>query len=134
MDVIYERIEKSFNKQGFLALLGVKIESIEKGKVVFSCESREDLTQHTGFMHAGVVSTVADVTCGYTALSVMPEGKEVMGVEFKVNFLRPAAGKKIISTGKVINAGKTLVVTEAEVTDAETGKVIAKMQGTMMAV
>ena len=79
-----------------------------------------------------MVTSIADVTCGYTALTVIPEGQEVLTVEFKINLLRPVTGRKIIAAGSVIKAGKSLVITEAEVTDADSGKIVAKMLATMI--
>jgi acyl-coenzyme A thioesterase PaaI-like protein len=45
---------------------------VKSGKVVISCQCRDDLTQQQGFLHGGVVTTIADVTCGYTALTMIP--------------------------------------------------------------
>ena len=132
MDRIFERISESFHSQNFLALIGAKLESAEPGKVVISCRRREDLTQQQGLLHAGVVTTIADVACGYTALTVIPEGQEVLSVEFKINLLRPVAGDEIIATGSVVKAGRQLVVTEAEVCEAATGKAVARMLATMI--
>lgn len=78
------------------------------------------------------MATIADVTCGYTALTMMPEGYEVLTAEFKVNLLRPVLAEEIIATGQVVKAGRTLIITEAEVRDADDGKLIAKMLGTMV--
>ena len=88
-EALYRRVRDSFDKQGFLKLLGVELERVEKGSVTLSCRKREDLLQQQGLVHAGVVTTIGDVACGYTALSVMPKGYEVLSVEFKVNMLRP---------------------------------------------
>ena len=72
------------------------------------------------------------MTCGYTALTMMPERYEVLTAEFKVNLLRPVLAEEIIATGQVVKAGRTLIITEAEVRDADDGKLIAKMLGTMV--
>lgn len=132
MKTLYDQIRSSFVRQNFLALLGAELESVEPGRVVISRRRREDLTQQQGFLHGGLVTSIADVTCGYTALTVIPEGQEVLTVEFKINLLRPVTGRKIIAAGSVIRAGKSLVITEAEVTDADSGKIVAKMLATMI--
>lgn len=129
---VYRRIRTSFDRQQFLALIGAELEHAEQGKVVISCKRREDLTQQQGLLHGGVVTTIADVTCGYTALTVIPEGQEVLTVEFKINLLRPVLAEKIVATGNMVKAGKTLIITEAEVRDAVTDKLIAKMLATMI--
>ena len=64
-------------------------------------------------------------------LYFMPR-KSIVSVEFKVNLLRPVGGKKVVATGRVIKPGKTLMIAEAEVVDDDTGKLVAKMLGTMM--
>lgn len=132
MKTLYDQIRSSFVRQNFLALLGAELESVEPGRVVISCRRREDLTQQQGFLHGGLVTSIADVTCGYTALTVIPEGQEVLTVEFKINLLRPVTGRKIIAAGSVIKARKSLAITEAEVTDADSGKIVAKMLATMI--
>ena len=129
---VYRRIKASFDRQQFLSLIGAKLERAERGSVVISCKRREDLTQQQGLLHGGVVTTSADVTCGYTALTVIPDGQEVLTVEFKINLLRPVLAEQIVATGSVVKAGKTLIITEAEVRDAATDKLIAKMLATMI--
>ena len=110
MKTLYDQIRSSFVRQNFLALLGAELESVEPGRVVISCRRREDLTQQQGFLHGGLVTSIADVTCGYTALTVIPERQEVLTVEFKINLLRPVTGRKIIAAGSVIKAGKSLAI------------------------
>ena len=126
------RVLDSFEKQGLMALLGARITRIEPGKMSIECEYREELSQQDGFFHAGVVSSIADVACGYAAYSLMEEGSRVLSVEFKINFLRPAKGKLILAEAKVIKPGSTLFVCEAEVNCD--GKLCAKMQATMMCI
>lgn len=127
-----ERVRNSFQRQNFLTLLGAELETVEPGRVVISCCRREDLTQQQGLLHGGVVTTIADVTCGYTALTMMPEDQEVLTVEFKINLLRPVFSQCVRAVGTVARAGKRLVITEAEVQDADSGTVLAKMLATMI--
>jgi len=127
---LYDRIKESFDRQTFLQLIGAKLESVEPGKVVISCERRKDLSQQHGFIHAGVVSSIADVACGYAAMSMKSEG-DVLAVEYKINLIRPAATDKVTATATVIKAGRTLTIAEASVTGTD-GKLIAKMQSTVM--
>jgi uncharacterized protein (TIGR00369 family) len=113
-------------------LIGAELEQVEYGKVVVSCKRKDDLTQQQGLIHGGVVTTLADVSCGYAALTTMPDYAEVLTVELKVNLIRPASSNKIIATGVVIKSGRTLVITEATVTDTTGEKIIAKMLATMI--
>lgn len=129
-----ERISESFSKQSFLSTIGAKLESVELGKVSVSCAARDDLKQHTGVLHAGVICAVADVACAYAAMTTVPDNCGVVSAEFKVNLLRPMAGAQIIAAGRVVKPGKSLVVTDADVVDSGTNKLIAKMMGTMVVI
>lgn len=128
---IYGRIQSSFEKSNFLTTIGAVLEFASEGEVQISCKRRDDLTQQQGFLHGGVVTTIADVTCGYTALTVIPPSMEVLTVEFKINLLRPVTSDRIVAVGEVVKAGRSLVITEATVYD-ETGKAVAKMLSTMI--
>ncbi|HZK47245.1 MAG TPA: PaaI family thioesterase [Atopostipes sp.] len=131
---IQARIHKNFEKQHFMSYLGAKLETIEEGRVSISVEKAAHLSQQTGFIHAGVITTIADSAAGYAAWSMMPENSDVLSVEFKVNLMRPASGSKIIAHAQVIKSGRQITVVEADVEDVDTGKVIAKFQGTMISV
>ncbi len=119
-----------------MSLLGARLTAVRAGHVEIELPFREDLTQQHGFLHAAAVTAIADSASGYAALTTMPEGAAVLSVEFKVNLLAPAVGERFVATGSVVRAGRTLVVTRAEVV-AENGgawKPVLVMQGTMMRV
>ena len=83
---MYKTIRQSFEKQGIMKTLNAQLAEVEKGRVKITCPFSEALTQHDGFFHAGVMTTIADSACGYAALTMMPENSNVLTVEFKVNF------------------------------------------------
>jgi uncharacterized protein (TIGR00369 family) len=98
---------------------------------------REDLSQQHGFIHAGIVTAIADSACGYAALSLMPPGVGVLTIEFKVNLLNPAAGVRLVARGRVAKPGRTVMVCTGDVTaEQEDGaaRPVALMQATMMVV
>jgi uncharacterized protein (TIGR00369 family) len=129
-----DQVRASAEKQNFLKLIGAELTHVAPGEVEFSLRYRDDLTQQHGFVHAGVITTIADVACGYAAYSLMPEGSEVLSVEFKVNLLRPAAGTRFIARARVIKPGKTLTIAQADVfaVTAEGEKQVATMLATMI--
>lgn len=129
-----QRVIDSFHRQGFMRSIGAVLSSVEPGAVTLTCEANSRLTQQHGLIHGGVIASLADVACGYAALSLMPETKEVLTVEFKINFVRPAGTPKIIAVAKVVQSGRILTVCEATVFESSQTKMIAKMTATMMAV
>jgi uncharacterized protein (TIGR00369 family) len=134
-DSDYERrIRQSFARQRVMQLIGASLSRVEPGGVDIVLPFREDLTQQNGYIHAGIITTVADSACGYAAYTLMPAGSEVLSVEFKVNLLRPAGGEMFVAEGRVLKAGKTLTVTRCDVhgrTGEET-KLVATMLATMI--
>jgi uncharacterized protein (TIGR00369 family) len=129
-----ERVRRSFEKQGLMRTLGAVLESVESGKVTITCAANERLTQQHGLVHGGVVASLADVACGYAALTMMPDDREVLTVEFKINFLKPANTDRLIAIAEVLQSGRTLTVCQGTVFDSARTQIIARMTATMMAV
>jgi uncharacterized protein (TIGR00369 family) len=114
-DPDYERsVRESFSKQAVMATIGASLRSVEAGRIEIELPHRADLTQQHGFLHAGIVTTVLDSACGYAAFSLMPAGAGVLSVEFKVNLLAPAKGEVLIARGRVLRAGRTITVCQAD--------------------
>jgi len=130
-----EEIRRSFAKQTIMALIGAELTRVEPGIIEITLPYRADLTQQHGYLHAGIVTTIADSACGYAAYTLMPPNSEVLSVEFKVNLLRPAKGAMFLASAEVVKSGKTLTVVRADVFALDkTGarELIATMLGTMI--
>jgi uncharacterized protein (TIGR00369 family) len=128
------RIRENFGRQKLMQMLQARLVRVEPGLVEIEMDYRDDLTQQHGFLHAGVTTSLADSACGYAALTQMRPESDVLSVEFKVNLLRPASGQRFRAIGKVVRAGKTLVVTQGEVLalDGTEQHSVLLMQATMM--
>jgi uncharacterized protein (TIGR00369 family) len=74
------------------------------------------VTQQQGGFHGGAMGALADIAGGYAALTVAPPEMEVTTVEYKINFLAAFQSGELHATGRVVRAGKRLIVTTAEVT------------------
>lgn len=130
------RVRESFERQRVMATIGASLTRVTPGEVVIELPFRADLTQQHGFMHAGIVTTIADSACGYAALSLMVPAAAVLTVEYKVNLVAPARGERMIARGRVLKPGRTLTVCWADVTAREGGteRPVATMLSTLMAV
>ena len=131
-----DRVRRSFAKQRVMATIGATLESVERGTVTIAMPRNESLNQQHGYLHAGIIATIADSACGYAALSLMPDDAAVLSIEFKTNMLAPADGERFIARGKVIKPGRTIMVCDATVHAVKNGaeKLVATMTGTMMVV
>ena len=133
-DGIRQRIQASFERQGLARTLGFEFISAEQGRVEFAVPLSERVTQQQGAMHGGALGALADISCGYAALTVAPEGMEVTSVEYKINFAAAATGERVQCVGEVKRAGRTLAVCQAELFDVKNGerKSCGFMQATMI--
>ena len=130
------RIEASFASQGLMATLGATLGRVEAGRVEIILPVSATVSQQHGFVHGGAVAAVADSAAGYAALSLAPAGVEVLTTEFKINFVAPAAGERLVARGRVVKAGRTLTLTQTEVFAETAGqeKLVALLTATLMSV
>ncbi|HTG86899.1 MAG TPA: PaaI family thioesterase [Pyrinomonadaceae bacterium] len=130
-----DEVRQSFAKQSIMELIGGELIRVDPGVVEIELSYREDLTQQDGYVHAGIITTIADSACGYAAYTLMPAESEVLAVEFKVNLMRPAKGEKFLARAEVMKPGRTLTIVRADVFVSSAGEkwqLIATMLGTMM--
>src|ERR1700733_2131633 len=115
--------------------LGAELTAVVQGGVEIRLPFSSNLTQQNGYLHAGAITAVLDSACGYAALTVAADDKDVLTVEFKVNLLAPAAGEIFAARAQVKRAGRTLTVCTADAFAISNGreKVVATM-ATIMAV
>lgn len=128
------RIRASFAAQPMMETLGARLASVAPGAVRIEAPILPGSRQQHGYGHAGLTFAIGDSAAGYAALSVMPEGYEVLTVEMKINLLSPARGDLLIAQGRVIRPGRRLVVVQADVHAQEAGRLshVALMTGTMI--
>jgi len=124
-------VRSIFEKANFIRDLGVTITGVGEGWCESELQVTERHRQQHGYVHAGVLATMADHTAGGAARSASGP-KDVITVEFKINFFRPATGDRLRCRAQVLRAGKSIIVAEAEVFCSEkTGeKLVAKLTET----
>ena len=112
---VQARVRTSFDRQGLMRHLGARLTHVGPGRVHIALPSRPEVTQQHGYFHAGATSSIADSAGGYAALTLFPEGSEVLTVEYKINLLAPAVGDHLEAVGQVVRSGRTLTVCTLEV-------------------
>lgn len=135
--VLQARIADSLARQGMMVHLGAELRRVAIGEVEIWLPYSDRVKQQQDGFHGGAMGALADIAGGYAALTVAPEGMEVVTVEYKINFLGSFQGGALCAVGKVLKPGKRLIITAAEVLHvAEDGKrsPCAVMQQTIMPV
>jgi uncharacterized protein (TIGR00369 family) len=120
-------------KQPFSVLIGAELAALSPGRCELHVPVSEAVKQQHGFVHGGVLSYAADNALTYaggTALRV-----PVVTAEFKINYLRPAVGERLIARAEAVHTGKTQAVCRCDVFVLQNGqeKLCAVAQGTIAA-
>jgi uncharacterized protein (TIGR00369 family) len=95
--------------------LGARLLRVEAGLVEIALPYSDKVSQQQGGFHGGAMGALADIAGGYAGLTVAAEGMEVTTAEYKINFLAAFQAGELRATGRVIRAGRRLIVTSAEV-------------------
>jgi len=109
------RVRDSFARQNAMATIGARLARVEPGWVEIELPYRDDLTQQHKFIHGGIATMIADSAGGYAGYSLFPATSSVLTVEFKISLVAPAAGERLIASGRVVKPGRTLTVCDLEV-------------------
>lgn len=99
----------------FLEHLGARVLSLGQGEATLSIEIKDYHLQHLGYVHGGVISSLADNTGWYAVISSLPEDRTSVTVEIKVNYLKPAVLGELTAVGRMLRAGKRVAFAVVEV-------------------
>lgn len=111
----HARVRASFERQGMMRHLGARLLRVESGLCELALPYSDKVTQQQDGFHGGAMGALADIAGGYAGLTLAPEGMEVTTVEYKINFLAAFQGGELRATGRVVKAGRRIIVTTAEV-------------------
>ena len=119
-------------RQPFSALLGAELTALARGRCQLELPLRDDLRQHLGFAHGGVISYLADNALTYAGGTAM--AVPVLTSEFKINYLRPGVGERLVARAEAVVVSKTQAVCRCEVFAVSGGveKLCALAQGTIV--
>ena len=123
-----ENTEKLFYGMPFVNHLRIKIIEFGPGWLDCQIENRTEIQQQNGYVHAGVIATMADMSAGIAAATLVPENERPLSAGFNISLLRPALGERIIARGRVIKPGKRLSVAESWIygVTGKTEKLVAR--------
>lgn len=123
-------------ERGFIEHCRLKAREASSGRFCSEVEIAPCHRQQDGFIHAGLMATMADHTAGYAGFTIVPAEFQILSIEFKINFLRPAYGDRLICRSRVLRGGRQIIIAESEVYDRAEGveRLAAKAMVTLMAV
>ena len=129
-----QRIESYLNRQMFMKHVGIRLTEIEPGEVIAELDIDSNHEQQFGRVHGGVISTIADISSGFAAYTLVPVDSHVVTGEIKISYLGASRKGKLKAIGRVIKAGRKISFCESEVFNVMDGeeKLVAKASTSMV--
>ena len=115
------RVAHELNAQGVTPLLDVVIDRQEPGRIQLSMPITPKIVQQYQVVHGGMVAVIADSASGLAGISLLPPEDGVLSIEFKINLLGPGRGQRMIARGEVVKAGRTVIISKADVYCVDNG-------------
>lgn len=118
--------------QSFSTLIGAQFTEITPTGATLRVPLREELRQHHGFAHGGLMSAMADISLTFAGAAAL--GPNVLTSEFKINFVRPGIGEALVSRSSVVSATRRQAVTRCDIFAVKDGqeKLVATALGTIV--
>jgi uncharacterized protein (TIGR00369 family) len=114
----------------FAGLLGIEVLSGSPEEVRARLDWDESRCTAGGILHGGALMGLADASGGLVAFLNLPAGAGgTATIESKTNFFRPVTQGHVDATSRVLHQGRSTIVVETELRDAE-GRLAAKVTQT----
>lgn len=113
--------------------MGFKLIAVSDGSATFEAYPPPKFYNPQMRMHGGYAATLIDSALGCAVQTRLPAEIGYGTIELKVNYVRKidAATGRILCTGNVIHAGRTMFTADAKILD-ESGKLYAHGSGTFL--
>jgi uncharacterized protein (TIGR00369 family) len=94
--------------------LGFALGRVAPGEAEVIQPVTREITQHDGFVQAGVLGTLADFAAGAAAGTLLPPGWTNMTIDYTVKILAPGKGGEITARGRVLKPGSLITIAAAD--------------------
>ncbi len=115
------QIRMRVGQQGFSNHVGAVLEDLAPGACSISVTRRPELLQQHGFLHGACVAFLVDNATTVAAATLLRPGQAVLTAEYKLNFLAPARGERVVCRARVIKPGRSMSIVQADVFSIEDG-------------
>ncbi len=115
-------------------LLGIEIDEVEHGRVVFATIPGEQHYNPIGSVHGGLAATLLDSATGCALHSVLAAGESYTTLDLAVTYLRPITREtgRVLCEGRLGHRGRAVATADAAVVAEATGKLLAQGRATLL--
>ena len=126
-DSIFQGIAARIKSSAALKSMGISLAYLGPGECGLKMKVSPEYINTVGVQHGGITCAIADTAMGF---AVQTLGVFCTTLDLHINYCAPLfLGAELTAVGKVVHAGKTSVVTDADLFDSN-GKLVAKAGGT----
>lgn len=128
-DITPDSVQAMILRGPFHQWLGLKVNAVSEEGIELEATWREEWVANPdrGWTHGGIIATLLDLAADWSLVATT--GRGVPTLDMRVDYHAPAVKGDLIVRGKVVKAGKTFSVAEAQVLD-KSGKLLASSRGT----
>jgi 1,4-dihydroxy-2-naphthoyl-CoA hydrolase len=112
----------------FAAGLGVAVSAAGKEEVRGRLDWAPERCTAGGVLHGGALMGLADSLGAICAFLNLPEGASTATIESKTNFFRAVRGGHVDAVSRPLHVGRTSIVVQTELADAEARPVAVVIQ------
>lgn len=116
-----EQMQEMLDSSPFIQFLGLQAVSIdyETKCVTLRMPMRPELERHSGGgqIHGGPIASLIDTAGDFALVSIV--GAPVPTINYRVDYLRPAAGDSLLGVALVRRAGRNIGVVDIDVFDTQ---------------
>lgn len=95
--------------------LGLRPERAKRGTARMTLPWKPELTQPLGFVHGGMIATLADAVAGWALFPMVKRPEGCTTLEMKINFLAPVVKRDAVATARIVRLGRSIAVMDVDV-------------------
>ena len=121
----------SKNPYGYLGgLVNMRVVEAKDGQSVLTMDVTPNGLNPSGYVHGGMLFTLADYSMGATTRSLLSEGSRAVTLEAKANYIRNVKEGQLIARCEALHQTKRLITLETRISNAETDELLMIVTGT----
>jgi len=132
LDYLRERL-KDWHGSAMAETMNMRLIAVDDGSATFEAFPTPKYYNPQMRLHGGYAATLIDSATGCAVQTKLQAGVGYGTIELKVNYVRKIDAEvgRLLCTGTVIHAGRTMLTADAKLTD-ENGKLYAHGSGTFL--
>jgi uncharacterized protein (TIGR00369 family) len=131
LDVLHAALRGELPPPPVAQLIGFKLVEVAEGRATVVLNATIQHSNPMGTLHGGILCDIADAAMGIAYASTLDSGESFTTLELKINFLKPVWNTSLRAEGRVVKRGRTIGLTECDITD-EKGSLVARASSTCM--